>query len=171
MRLWTSFVLLVASCSDSEPVSPINSLHPRLVAYYDGVIERTKFEENTNITFALSFTNESDRNIEIGTSFQYCDVYQREEFLLIYKWVREDNGDEKWMPYGKPYQEPVACPTINLPITVPARGETKVVGAAWNTVPENLPFSPGKYYTSFSFDLVLEGQSRRHDLKLEFEVY
>jgi len=171
MLLWAVLALFGSNCSDSQPVRSIDSLGARLVAYDEGGTERTKFEANTNISFALSFTNKSDQDIDAGSHFQFCDVYQEEEFLLIYKWVREDNGEENWMPYGKPYQEPVACPTINVPLIIPARSEAKVHGGTWNNVPDNLPFTAGKYYTAFSFDLELDGQSRKHDLKLEFEVY
>jgi hypothetical protein len=171
MFLWAALALFNCNCDDSQPGRPIDSLGVRLVAYDEGGSERTKFETNTNITFTLSFTNNSDQDIEAGTYFQFCDVYQEEEFLLIYKWVREGNGEERWMPFGKPYQEPIACPTNNLPLIVPARGEIKIQGGKWNNVPDNEPFTPGKYYTAFSYDLKLDGQSRKHDLKLEFEVY
>lgn len=162
--------LFGSNCSDSQPVRPIDSLGARLVAYDEVGTERTKFEANTNITFILSFNNKSDHAIEAGSYFEFCDVYQKEDFLLIYKLVRDDNGEENWMPYGKPYQQPAPCPTVGVMVIVPARGETKVHGATWNNVPDNLPFTAGKYYTAFSFDLELDDQSRKHDLKLEFEV-
>ena len=170
MLLWAVLALSGSGCSDSEPVGPIDYLGARLVAYDEGGIERTTFETDTNIKFILSFTNSSDQDIDAGNHFQFCHVYQQEEFLLIYKLVREDNGEEKWVPYGKPYQEPIACRTINLPLIVAASSEIKVLGGAWNNVPGNLPFTAGKYYTAFLFDLDLDGQSRKHDLKLEFEV-
>ena len=171
MLLWAALALFGSNCSDSQPVRPIDNLGARLVAYDEGGTERTKFEANTNITFGLSFTNKSNQDVHAGSYFQFCDVYQKEDFLLIYKLVRDDNGEENWMPYGKPYQQPAPCPTINLPLIVPAHNEVKVHGGAWNNVPDNPPFTAGKYYTAFLFDLELDGQSRKHDLKLEFEVY
>ena len=147
------------------------ALGARLVAYDEGGTDRTKFEANTNIAFCLTLYNKSDQGIDAGSYFEFCDVYQKEDFLLIYKLVRDNNGKQNWMPYGKPYKEPIACPTINVRVIVPAGGETKVHGGAWNNVPDNLPFTAGKYYTAFSFDLAVDGQSRNHDLKLEFEVY
>ena len=170
MLLWAALALSGSGCSDSQPVRPIDNLGARLVAYDEGGTERTKFDANTNITFGLSITNKSDQDVHAGSYFQFCHVYEQDEFLLIYKLVREDTGEENWMPYGKPYKEPIACLAINIPLIVPARGEVKVLGGAWNNVPDNLPFTAGKYYTSFLFDLELNGQSRRHDLKLEFEV-
>jgi len=171
MLLWAALALFGSSCSDSQPVLPIDKLGARLVAYDEGGTERTKFGANTNITFILAFNNKSDHAIEAGGYFDFCDVYQKDDFLLIYKLVGDDNGEENWIPYGKPYQDPALCPTINLPLIVPAHNQVKVHGGAWNNVPDNPPFTAGKYYTAFLFDLELDGQSRTHELKLEFEVY
>jgi hypothetical protein len=171
MFLWAVLALFSSNCSDSQQVRPIDKLGARLVAYDEDGTERTVFEANTNITFGLSLINKSNVNIEAGAYYEHCDVYQKEDFLLIYKLIRQDNGEEKWMPYGKPYQQPAPCPTIPMPVMVTANGETKLHGRAWNSVPDNPPFTAGKYYTAFAFTLELDGQSRRHDLKLEFEVY
>lgn len=162
--------LFSSNCSDSQEVQPIDKLGARLVAYDEHGTERTVFEANTNITLGLSLINKSNEDIEAGTSYDFCDVYQKEEFLLIYKLISNDNGGEKWIPYGKPYQQPAPCPTIGAPIFVPAKGELKLHGGTWNNNPDNPPFTAGKYYTAFSFTLELDGQSRKHDLKLEFEV-
>lgn len=171
MILCAALALLSSSCDDSQQVRPIDSLGARLVAYDEDGIEKTRFEANTNIAFILSFNNNSDRAIEAGSYFDFCYYYQKDDFLLIYKLVREDNGEEKWMPYGKPYEQPVFCPTIFIPVIVPAFSERKIHGGTWNNVPNNPPLTAGKYYTSFSFNLELDGKSRQHDLKLEFEVH
>lgn len=162
--------LFSSHCTDSQEVRPIDQLGARLVAYDENGIERTIFKANTNITFGLSLVNKSDHDIEAGSYYDYCNVYQKEDFLLIYKLMTQDNGEEKWIAYGKPYQEPVACPTFSVAITVPASSEAKLHGGAWNSNPDNQPLTAGKYYTAFSFTLELDGQSRTHDLKLEFEV-
>jgi hypothetical protein len=170
MILCAALALLNSNCDDGQQVRPIDSLGARLVAYDEDGTERTTFEANTNIAFILSFNNNSDHAIEAGSYFEFCDVYEKADFLLIYKWVREDNGQEKWRPYGKPYQS-IYCPTAGAMVIVPAFGETKVHGGIWNNVRNNPPLTAGKYYTAFSFNLELDGESRQHDLKLEFEVH
>lgn len=169
--LWAALALINCNCDDGQSGRPIDSLGARLVAYDEDGAEKTKFAANTDIAFVLCLNNKSDYPIEAGSYFDFCDVYQKEDFLLIYKMVQEDTGEEHWIPYGKPYQQPAPCPTIATMVIVPAHGETKVQGRAWNSVPDNPPFTTGMYYTAFSFTLELDGQSRRHELKLEFEVY
>lgn len=168
--LWALFTLFTSTCSDSQEVQPIDKLGARLVAYDEDGIERTTFEANTNITFGLSLVNKSNDDIKAGSLFDYCDVYQKEDFLLIYKLIGDDKGEATWVPLGKPYKQPAPCLTISLPLIVPAHGEAKLHGRAWNSNPDNQPLTAGKYYTAFSFTFELDGQSRTHDLKLEFEV-
>lgn len=167
---WALLVLLSSSCNDDHELRPIDSLGAKLVAYDEAASERTRFDAQTNISFGLSLTNKGDVDINAGSYFDYCSVYEQEDFLLIYKLVRQENGEENWIPYGKPYQEPAFCPTILIPVIVPINGEVRILGGTWSSVPHNPPFTPGKYYTSYSFDLALDGKSRRHQLKLEFEV-
>jgi hypothetical protein len=69
-----------------------SELGARLVAYDEDGTERTVFEATTNITLGLSFINKSNDDIKGGTYYDFCDVYQSEEFLLIYKLIRDDNG-------------------------------------------------------------------------------
>lgn len=169
--LCAAFVLLNTNCDENQQIRTVDSLGARLAAYTEDGAEKTMVPANSNILFVLSFINKSDVDIKAATYYDYCSLFNIKDFLLIYKLVRLANGEARWMAYGKPYELPVYCPTIAIPVIVPAHGETKVHGSSWNRVPNNPPFTPGKYYTAFSFDLELDGQSRRHDLNLEFEVY
>lgn len=163
--------MIDSNCDDGQSDRPIDSLGARLVAYDEGGVERIKFAANTDIAFVLCLNNQADYAIDAGSYFDFCDVFQKDDFLLIYKLVQEESGEEHWIPYGKPYQQPAPCPTIATKVIVPAHRETKVQGRAWNSVPNNPPFTAGKYYTAFSYTLELNGHSRKYDLKLEFEVY
>lgn len=170
MFLCAALALFSTSCGESQEAQPIDKLGARLVAYDEDGTEKTVFEANTNITLGLSLVSKSGADIDVGSYFDYCDLFQQEEFLLVYKLIKDDNGEEKRIPYGKPYVQPAPCPTIPVPVIVPAHGEAKLHGGAWHNNPENSPFTAGKYYTAFSFTLELDGRSRKHDLKLEFEV-
>jgi hypothetical protein len=171
MFRWVALALIISNCIDDQEIQPIDNFGARLVAYDEDDTERTAFKANTDIGFILCIFNTSAKDIDVGARFDYCNAYRDEEFLHIYKIIGDGNGNEQWMPYGRPYRPPVYCPTINLPIIVPAGGEAKVVGGRWNNDPDNPPFTPGKYYTAFSFNSEVAGQSRKHELKLEFEVY
>jgi hypothetical protein len=168
--LYGLLALLSFNCSDSHEVQPINELGVRLAAYDEDGVEHTTFEANTDIRFILNIRNISANDITIGAHYDYCNVFEDEKFLLIYKLIRDHKGEEKWTPYGKPFNPPIYCLPINMPIVVPGEGEVKVLGASWNNNPDNPPLTQGRYFTAYVFTLKLEEQVRKYILKLAFEV-
>lgn len=166
------FIISFSGCSDDEAESAIDVTDAKLVANIEGgEKEMTIFEENSDIRFYIKLTNSSDIEVEAGSYFDYCAIFNIKEYLLVYKWTKKD-GDEKesWIPLGKAYVPPVNCPAINIPLTIPPNGETGVAGAYWSQNPNNLPLGKGKYYTALPYTLEIGGKSKNIDLKLEFEV-
>jgi hypothetical protein len=162
--------ILISNCSNEQDINTINTLDARLVAFDEAGVESTLFEANTNIRFALNLINDSNKQIEAGSYYDYCAIYSVEEFLLVYKWIKNDNGEDVWAPIGKAYVPPIACPTINIPVVIAAHGEATVCGMEWDTNPNNLPIGPGKYYTALTYTLELGDQSKQLNLRLDFEV-
>lgn len=60
--------------------------------------------------------------------------------------------------------------TANITVIIPAHGEVMVAGSKWNNNSDNPPLTPRKYYTAFSYTLELNGQFKKLDLEVEFEV-
>jgi hypothetical protein len=156
-------------CAEEE-VGLADKLETRLVAYDEMNVERTSFSPGEDITLSLVLVNTSSQNVEAGTYFDYCSIYEQDEFLLLYRLTVSDTGVESWEPVGKPYAPPVYCATVALPVVVVANGEQIVCGFRWSNNPGNPPLGPGRYYTSLSHVEEIAGQVLDMDLRLDFEI-
>lgn len=169
--LWTLFTMSMTGCNEDQQTILVDQFDVQLVILDEDGNEQTVFKNGEDVSMMVKLINLSSEEIEAGSYYDYCEIYTIEEFLLIYKWMKKsDNEEESWVPLGKAYVTPVNCPTVNIPVVVPAQGEKLVVGSKWSDNPANAQLTPGKYYTAFNYSLELDGQSKIVALKAEFEV-
>lgn len=171
---WTFLLISFSACQDDDQSEPsMDSIEAKLYATTKEAngSEKTVFEQNSDITMGLKLINTSNVAIEAGDLFSYCAVYEIEEFLMVYKWVKNDHDHQgSWIPLGKAFVPPIFCQTIYIPVKIPANGEFAIAESSWSRNAENLPLGPGKYYTALPYTLELHGKTKNFDLKLEFEV-
>ena len=162
---------LFFQCNQDQDIPSINEISSKLVAYDQEGSEQSMFESGANIKFSLVLVNHANREIELGNYYDYCTIYNFDDFLKVYKFDKNQiNDDEKWKLFGKAYIPPVNCLTVNLPFIVPSKSETIVAGCAWNSNTDNPPFNPGEYYTAMHDTVFIEDHKFIFNLELHFKV-
>jgi len=164
---WLSVGAATLSCHD-EQVGWKGRLEARLVALDGAGVERTSFHADTDISFALNLVNVSSDTIDAGGYFDYCAVYNVDEFLLVYK--RVSSPAQKWEPVAKAYVPPIFCAMVNLRLDIPPHSERSVCGMKWTTNTGNAPLGAGQYYTALSHLLEIDGKVLAVNLRLDFEI-
>jgi hypothetical protein len=165
--LWVTLGASAIGCDEDEASVLADSLEVRLVTLDENGEERTVFKEGANVVFALKLINNSKQDIQWSN---FCQLLQLDVFYLIYKWREDDEGKQELKLVGKPYPTPVNCPDINLPSKIPAGMNDYSVKIPWDNNQDNLPLTPGKYFTSLQYTFETESGSKEIDLKAEFEV-
>ena len=135
----------ISNCTEDNVARVLHGLEARLVAYDESHVSRTSFNADTDITLILNLVNKSAGDIEAGAYWDYCSLYQVDEFLLVYRRSTSGVGAESWHPVGRAYVTPIYCATINIPVVVHPNSEVSVCGAKWSSNPGNSPLSAGKY--------------------------
>ena len=100
--LWITLALSATGCDEDEASVLADSLEVKLVTLDENGEERAVFDAGTDVYFALKLLNSTNNEVKAGGYFDYCKIYQIDEFLLVYKWARNnENEKENWVPLGR----------------------------------------------------------------------
>jgi hypothetical protein len=165
--------IIVTSCDDTfyRPPAPVKTLDFGIVIFDEAGTEGTSFRKGTDIMIGLKLT------IDGGKSFQWrkddeCRLFSNKDFLLVYQSHESlEKPPTQYFPLGTPYQKiPTYCAATKLPATYINAG-TVILVLPWSSNPDNEPLVAGRYYTTATFDLSIEGKVERWELRNDFEIY
>jgi hypothetical protein len=142
------FLLFVSNCKDNvDPlVEQISQIDFELVAMDEEQIESVRFEFGTDVNLALKIINNSGREFKWSDAYS-CQILQLEDFMVVSKEIKTEDGNISHAPVGRPYIEPVNCQAINLPARNISTGKSILIRIPWSNNPKNEKLVPGKYFT------------------------
>lgn len=141
-----SLIFLCIGCSTNYVEPAFRDLDLELVTVDINWVKKNTFDRNENIVFAVQATNNSDEIVELGSSWDFCQLPNtNQEYLMVYQ-----RKSLLKIPIGRPFETPVNCIAINLPIRLSPNSQDFIAGARWLDNPQNTPLEAGTYYSSFS---------------------
>jgi len=167
-----AFVFL-AGCEKEafSPFAPVSDKMDFGISVFDEAgTEGSSFKLGTDITIALILVSDGGKLLEWRKDDE-CLLYSNMNFLLVYKLDESPAATpSSYSPVGTPYEMPVLCSAINLP---PAyfSGGAVILSSQWSSNPDNMPLAVGKYYTTASIGVRVDGEMKRWELKKDFEIY
>jgi len=166
-------IVLLAGC-ENEAFSPFAPESDKIdfgIAIFDEAgTEASSFKLGTDITIALKLVSDGGKSLEWHKDAE-CVLYSNKNFLLVSKLDESPEAlPSSYFSLGTPYQIPVFCSAINLPPTYFSEGAV-ILEWQWSGNPDNEPLAVGRYYTTASIEVRIDGEMIRWDLKKDFEVY
>ena len=140
--------LLFMSCGDNDLDPAIKGLELNLMVLDKDGNQSFQFGPEADITLALKAINHSNDTLELSDYYNFCDLANdNEEFFLVYKETQLND----LIPIGRPFETPVSCIKINLPIFIPLppQSELYIAMARWLDNPNNSPLKQGTYFSAF----------------------
>ena len=172
LTLFLAFILVV-SCEDNlyKPPEPVPTLDFGIVIFDEAGTEGTSFRKGTDIEIGLKLITDGGSRLQWRKDDE-CRLFSNKDFLLVFQ---SNESLEKpptlYFPLGTPYPNiPSYCTATKLPATYINAG-TVIVEFPWSTNPDNEPLVAGRYYTTATFDLIIEGKVKRWELRNDFEIY
>jgi len=167
-----SGLLLVSCDTHQEDLNNIhfNSLDLKLVTLDENWGEKRVFAEGENIALGLKAINRSSEEVLFSNYYDLCSLSGFEDFMLVYKWETVFARKKRLVPVGRPFEMPIYCIAINLPVKIPAQSEVLLSAAWWDDNPSNSPLTKGSYYSSFSYEMRIDNFHKTFDMKVNFRV-
>ncbi len=153
-----------------KPPDPVETVDFGIVIFDEGGTEGTSFRKGTDVKIGLKLITDGGKDLQWRKDDE-CRLFSRQDFLLVFQSFESlDKPPTQYYTLGTPYQIPKYCATQNLPTTYINRG-TVIFAFPWSGNPDNESMVAGRYYATASFDLVIEGDVKRWDLRKDFEIY
>ena len=171
MLLMVWFIPLVFSCQEDNSFNKeAEQLNFEILTLDENHNEKGAFASGTDVVFVLKLTNNSDKAFEWEYDYT-CQLFQADEFLVVYKKNQDGESAGTHFPIGTPYQWPVNCQAINLPSQKILSGDKVVlIKLPWSSNPDNQNLSPGDYYIQANIGININGHDKNWDLVTDFVV-
>jgi len=171
LAIFSAFIHFIG-CDDVHymPPDPIETLNFGIVIFDEAGTEGTSFRKGTDIKIGLKLIADAGSGLQWRKDDE-CRLFSNKDFLLVFQ--SNENLDKPptlYFPLGTPYKIPMYCTAINLPPTYINEG-TVIVAFPWSSNPDNVPLVAGRYYTTAAFELIIDGEVKRWDLRTDFEIY
>jgi len=171
LTIFLAFILVV-SCDDTfyKPPEPVPTLDFGIVIFDEAGTEGTSFRKGTDIEIGLKLITDGGSRLQWRKDDE-CRLLSNKDFLLVFQ--SNENLDKPptlYFPLGTPYQIPMYCTTVNLPTAYIDVG-TVILSFPWSSNPDNETLVAGRYYTTATFELIIEGEVKRWELRSDFEIY
>jgi len=164
--------VLFTCCQDTfyKPPAPAPTAEFGIVIFDEAGTEGTSFRKGTDIKIGLKLITDGGGALQWREDDE-CRLFSNKDFLLVFQ-SNENLEDPPtlYFPLGTPYENPMYCATIKLPTNWITRG-TVIAAIPWSTNPDNKPLVAGRYYATAAFDLIIDGEVKRWDLRHDFEIY
>lgn len=171
LTILSAFILSV-SCEDNlyKPPEPVPTPDFGIVIFDEAGTEGTSFRKGTDIKIGLKLITDGGSGLQWRKDDE-CRLFSNKDFLLVFQSNESlDKPPALYFPLGTPYQIPMYCMTLNLPSTY-INGGTVILAFPWSSNPDNEPLVAGRYYTTAAFELIIDGEVKRWDLRADFEIY
>ena len=167
-----SVLLVFVGCDESPFYRPPQQ--PEKVSFDLLVLDQrdtdgSAFPEGTDVKIALKFISNENRYIEWHKDNE-CLLFTNKDFLLVFQLDEGNQVPNSYFPVGTPYQDPIPCATLNVRPSY-LFGSSVIMALPWSGNPDNTPLIPGRYYTIANFELPIEGEVKRWELRRDFEIY
>lgn len=166
-------VCILCACLEDQtikPPDPVETLDFGIVIFDEADTEGTSFRKGTDIKIGLKLVTDGGKRLQWRKDDE-CRLVSNQSFLLVFK---SNESLEKpptlYYPLGTPYQIPMYCAAIDLPPTY-ITGGTVIFSFPWSGNPDNEPLVAGRYYATANFELIVDGEVKRWDLRNDFEIY
>ena len=154
-----------------KPRDPVEKVDFGIVIFDGDGTEGTSFRKGTDIRLALKLVTDGGKLLG-WRKVDECQLYSRQDFLLVFKSNENlDTPPSLYFPLGTPIDEiPAFCTDLDARPTW-ISGGTVILSFLWSSNPENEPLVAGRYYATASFDLMVDGEVKRWEIKHNFEIY
>jgi hypothetical protein len=177
LKIASSLTIVLASfllvgCEDVfyRPPDPPEELDFGIVLFDQAGTEGTSFRKGTDVQIGLKLTKDGGKFIQWNL-YDECRLYSNQDFLLVFKSNESlDKPPTLYFPLGAPYQIPAFCRSTELTSDYITAG-TVILVFPWSSNPANEPLVAGRYYTTATFDLIIDGKVESWDLRTDFEIY
>lgn len=163
--------VMVSSCQESD-LSPDQRLEFQLVVFNELGERTNSLNAGEDFSIGLDLINHTKDTLYFSWSDHMrllTQFYGREDFLLVYK-MESENMD----PIGKPYDPeiPINFVMINLPPTkIAPQGKREMIFGFFRSFrQENQPLHQGRYFSSFTDVVDIEGFEVSINTSIEFEM-
>jgi hypothetical protein len=168
----SSLLIAIAGCDDGPyykpPEQPDNINFDLLVVDQRGT-DGSAFPEGTDIKIVLKFITEENKYIEWHKDNE-CRMFTNKDFFLVFKLDEGNDLPFVYLPVGTPYRYPINCNAADAPSSY-LFGSSVIIELNWSANPDNMPLTPGRYYTVANFEANVEGKTQRWELRRDFEIY
>jgi hypothetical protein len=154
-----------------KPRDPGEKLDFGIVIFDGDGNEGTSFRKGTDIQLALKLVTDGGKMFG-WRKVDECGLYSRQDFLLVFKSNENlDTPPSLYYPLGTPFDKvPAFCSDLDVP-PIWISGGTVILSSPWSSNPENEPLVAGRYYATATFDLIVDGEAKRWEIKHNFEIY
>ena len=167
------FALIVfVRCKDEPYYRPPNQ--PEKIDFDLLVLDQrdtdgSAFPEGTDVKIALKFISQENKYVEWHKDNE-CRLFTNKDFLLVLKLDESNAIPNSYFPVGTPYQNPTPCTTNDVRPSY-LFGSSVIMALPWSGNPDNTPLTPGRYFAIANFELEIEGEVKRWELRRDFEIY
>jgi hypothetical protein len=165
-------LILFVGCEqvNYRPPDPPEELDFGIVLFDQSGTEGTSFRKGTDVQIGLKLTKDGGKFIQ-WNKYDECRLYSRQDFLPVFQSNEPlDKPPTLYFPLGTPYQIPEFCASGKQTSNYIPAG-TIILVFPWSSNPVNEPLVAGRYYTTATFDLVVDGKVKSWDLRTDFEIY
>ncbi|WP_439489642.1 hypothetical protein [Algoriphagus sp.] len=163
--------VMVSSCQESD-LSPDQRIEFQLVVFNELGERTNSLNAGEDFSIGLDLINHTKDTLYFSWSDYrrlFTQFYGREDFLLVYEMESETMN-----PIGKPYdlKNQPNFATINLPPTkIPPQGKREMIfGFFWSYRQENQPMDKGRYFSSFTDLVAIDGIEVSISTSIEFKI-